>query len=81
MKFADKLREVRESKGKSRQELADGVDVSIHTVINWEQGSRAPSFGTVMSICKYLGVKCTIFDGCDFGEAEEKPGRGRPKKT
>jgi transcriptional regulator with XRE-family HTH domain len=80
MKFADKLREIRESKDISRQEMADSLKVSLYTVINWEQGSRIPTFPTVQGICKALSVRCTVFDGCDFGDAEDKPGRGRPKK-
>jgi transcriptional regulator with XRE-family HTH domain len=80
MTFADKLRELREAKGMSRQDFADRVEFSIHTLINWEQGTRMPSFGTVQVICKVLGVACTVFDGCEFGDAEQKPGRGRPKK-
>jgi transcriptional regulator with XRE-family HTH domain len=81
MKFADKLRQIRESKGVTRQGLADSLDVSIHTIIHWEQGNRVPPFGTVLALCKALGIQCTTFEGCDFGDAEDKPGRGRPKKA
>ncbi|WP_294124222.1 helix-turn-helix transcriptional regulator [Sphingomonas sp.] len=80
MKFADKLRELRESKGITRQALADTMELSLPTIISWERGDRVPTFGTVLQLCKALGVRCTIFEGCDFGEAEGKPGRGRPSK-
>ena len=81
MKFADKLREIRESKGVSRQDLADRLERSLQTIILWERGDRVPTFGTMLQLCKALGVRCTVFEGCDFGEAEDKPGRGRPKKS
>jgi transcriptional regulator with XRE-family HTH domain len=80
MTFADQLRELREAKAYSRQDLADELDVSLQSIINWERGDRTPPFPMVQALCKALGVKCTVFDGCEFGEAEDKPGRGRPRK-
>jgi transcriptional regulator with XRE-family HTH domain len=80
MTFADKLRSLRETKGMSRQDFAKKMEVALQTVINWERGDRIPTFPTIQVICKALAVRCTVFDGCDFGDAEDKPGRGRPKK-
>lgn len=81
MTFADKLRQLREAKGLTRQEFAEKLEVATQTVTNWELGDRLPTFSTVLKICKALGIRCTAFEGCDFAEAEDKPGRGRPKKS
>lgn len=80
MTFADKLRELREAKGWSQKALAEKSGQPQQSIANWEQGLRAPLFEAVQSLCKALGESCVVFDGCEFGSAETKPGRGRPKK-
>ena len=42
MKFGDKIRELRKSKGITQEELGKLVGVSIRTVINYEKGSCYP---------------------------------------
>ena len=42
MKFGDKIREWRKSKGLTQEELGELVGVSIRTVINYEKGSCYP---------------------------------------
>jgi transcriptional regulator with XRE-family HTH domain len=81
MTFGEKLRELREAKGWSQKELAEHSGQPQQSIANWEQGIRAPLFGAVQRLCAALAVPCTIFDGCEFGEADDKPGRGRPKNA
>jgi transcriptional regulator with XRE-family HTH domain len=78
MLFADKLRELRMSKGWSQKELAQRAGVSQQGLTQWETGGRNPNFPAVISLCRALGVHSTIFEDCEFREVEEKRGRGRP---
>ncbi len=80
MTFADKLKSLREAKGWSQKQLAEQSGESQRSIANWELGIRAPLFEAVQSLCIALGVRCTVFDGCEYGAAEAPRGRGRPKK-
>lgn len=46
----NKLRELREAKGWSQQQMADKLDVSRQTVISIEQGKYDPSLPLAFSI-------------------------------
>ena len=81
MTFAEKLRELREAKGWSQKELAERSGVSQQGLAHWEHGDREPGFAAVQSICKALGVRCTIFDDCEYAKIEDGRGRGRPPKA
>lgn len=79
MTFAEKLNSLRIDKDWSQKELADRAGTTQQAVARWETGERIPGFDHVQSLCQALGVACTVFDGCDHAENEEKRGRGRPK--
>jgi transcriptional regulator with XRE-family HTH domain len=81
MTLGDKLRELRERKGMSQKELAEAVGFKQPSIARWETGEVAPSFGDLQKLCAALGVKLRVFEDCNFAEAEEKRGRGRPKKS
>ena len=81
MTFGEKLRELREAKGMSQKALAEATEQAQASIARWEIGHQVPSFDVVLTLCKALGVRCTTFERCDFGQAEEKRGRGRPKKS
>jgi transcriptional regulator with XRE-family HTH domain len=80
MKFAEKLRELRESKGLTQKALADASGQAQQSLARWENGAQVPSIDAVQSICRALGVECTVFNGCDYEPVEDKRGRGRPRK-
>lgn len=50
----DKLKELREKKGLSQQELADKLFVSRSAVAKWENGNGIPSEVNLDAICKFL---------------------------
>lgn len=68
MTFAEKLKELRESKKLSQKELAEAAGVTQATLSRWESGSQTPGFPDAMSLCKALGVRCTAFEGCEFNK-------------
>lgn len=56
--LAARLTEVRESKGKTVQDVADYLEVSVKTIYGWETGSREPSLENLYQLAKYL--RCTV---------------------
>lgn len=56
MKFADRLRELRTSKGLSQSELAKKLNVSKSTISMLEVGSRKPSWELMEQIADYFNV-------------------------
>src|SRR4051812_23710578 len=82
MTFGDKLRELREGMGVSRQALAEASGVTFATIHGYEIGRRAPSFSNVVRLAKSLGVDCTAFSKCEdiASEEEEKPAPKRKGK-
>lgn len=90
MKFGDKLRKLRESRGLTQQQLAAMSGRPQQSIGRWEQGKQVPGFDAVHAVCAALGVRTTEFDGCEFGpvvggapakrgkrKAETPPGRKR----
>ena len=51
-----RLKELRESRNLSQQDLAKALKVSPSTVSNWEAGKREPDMTMVIAICEYFGV-------------------------
>jgi len=72
---------LRESAGITQQELADRARMHKLGVAKLEQGLREPTWATVQSLAKALGV--TVLDFVvEGGETEARPAqRGRPRKA
>ena len=51
-----RLKELRENKNLSQQDLAKALKVSPSTVSNWEAGKREPDMAMVIAICEYFNV-------------------------
>jgi transcriptional regulator with XRE-family HTH domain len=74
MKFAEKLRELRDAKGLSEAKLADSSGVPFGTIHEYGLGRRKPSFAAVVKLAKALGVTCEAFAECDdIAKDEEQP--------
>lgn len=54
--FSLRLKELRESKKISQQELAAKIGVSQSTIGMWESRKREPSFSTIEKIADFFGV-------------------------
>lgn len=80
MTFGEKLRELRLAKGLTQKELADQAGTNQQSVGRWEAGLQTPAFDAVQALCRALGVKCMVFDDCDFGKSPGRRVRGRPTK-
>ena len=66
MKFAQKLRELRDDKGLTEAQLAKASGVSLATLHDYGLGRRAvPSFANVLKLAAALGVTCEAFADCE----------------
>jgi transcriptional regulator with XRE-family HTH domain len=76
--FAGRLKELREAKGWTQEELARKAGVSQRGIANWELGLRAPSWPNVVALAEALGVPTDTF----LKPPAKRPpaGRGRPPK-
>ena len=72
MSFGSKLREYREAKGYTQEQLAQMIGVAKTTITGYERGNRSPDVSKIKKLAAALGV--TGDDLLDTGiEAIEKP--------
>lgn len=57
--FGKKLKEKREEKRKSQEEVAYVVSVSQGTISNWENDKREPTYPQVIKLTMALGINTT----------------------
>ena len=55
-KIAEKLVELRTSKGVTQEDVAQSLSISNKTVSKWENGASAPDLSMVVELAKYYGV-------------------------
>jgi transcriptional regulator with XRE-family HTH domain len=77
--FAGRLRELREAKGWTQQQLAEKANMTKDGLARLERGDRSPAWETVVALCQALGVDCSAF--LTAPADREAPGPGRPKKA
>ncbi|MBQ9031702.1 MAG: LexA family transcriptional regulator [Parasporobacterium sp.] len=53
-RFGQRLKEARRSKGLSQKELADQMQVTRNTVINWERDKSRPDYRILPALCRIL---------------------------
>jgi transcriptional regulator with XRE-family HTH domain len=76
--FAGRLKELREERGWTQQELADRAGLKLAGVRNLEQGRTYPEWPSVLLLCVALGVDPGAFTTAPA--TQDIPGRGRPPK-
>ena len=53
----DRIKELREKRGWTKQKLADLLDMKSYTSITkWEQGNNLPRGGEIIKLCKLFEV-------------------------
>ena len=75
--FGQLLRGIRKEKGLTQQALADASNLSRVEIARLETGVRSPSWETVKTLCRALGVGCDVFMGPAENAKEPKAGRSR----
>jgi transcriptional regulator with XRE-family HTH domain len=78
-RLGNRIRELREAAGLTREQLGAAAGVSVRAVVQWELGEREPGWFNVLALAAALGVDCRAF----AAEPAERPpaGPGRPKKA
>lgn len=61
--FANRLLEIRELKGITRQKMADDLEISRASLEYYEKGKRTPDLNTINRISDYLGVSVDYLFG------------------
>jgi len=63
--FSKRLRELREDKNLSMQELAVIINVSNAAISNWENEINEPKISYLAALAKYFGVSADYLLGLD----------------
>lgn len=71
MAFAERLKELRNEKGKSQKELANELNFSIPTLSHWECGYQEPSYKDLISLCRYFEVSTDYLLGITSDDGAE----------
>lgn len=78
VQLGNRIRELREAAGLSREQLATAAGVSVRGIVQWELGEREPGWFNMLALSEALGVDCNAFTQVP---AERPPGApGRPRK-
>lgn len=56
MVFAERLKDLREALGLTRQQLADSTGLSVHTILSYEKGRREPNSKAMASLERFFNV-------------------------
>ncbi len=55
--FAKRLKELRQQKGMTQEELAKTADLSVSFIRSLEQATHAPSFDSIEKLCEALKIQ------------------------
>jgi len=77
--FRFRLRELREERGISREDLAERSGIGEGTIRDLEQGRTHPAWKTVVALAEGLGVSVEAFT-TPPADTSARP-RGRPRKV
>ena len=80
MTFGQKLRELREANGMSRETLSVASDVTFSTIHGYEMDRRSPSLAIAQKLAAALGVSCEAFAECEDVKGEEAKPAKKGKK-
>ncbi len=81
MSFAHRLRELREEKGLSREDLSQLCGLGRGTVRDYEQGRREPTLQSPFKLADALGVRVEHFKNGDEGKPAKAPGVAQEVQT
>jgi transcriptional regulator with XRE-family HTH domain len=78
--FASRLKDLREAAGLTQGELAQRAGVTTDAISRLERGDRKPTWETVLSLAKVLGVRSTAFEGSEGDGGQETPPTPEPRR-
>jgi transcriptional regulator with XRE-family HTH domain len=78
VEFKDKLKEVRQQRTLTQEQLAQRAGISLGNVRNYEQGLRQPSWAAVVKLSRALGVSADTFSACVPNSETESAEESKP---
>lgn len=63
MKFGERLRELRKSRGIAAEKIANEIGASRRVYVNWEAGRNEPSIAQQIWLADYFGVSLDYLVG------------------
>lgn len=63
--FSENLKRIRTELRKSKRDLAQGIDVSMSTIENWEKGKSLPNLTNLFKLCQLLECSCDALLGVE----------------
>lgn len=73
MRFSEKLREQRKSRGYTQEELAEKLGVSRQAIARWESGETTPDMELLIRICAEFSVSADYMIHDDYESDEDIP--------
>ena len=80
MTFAERLTELRKSRGWSQEQLGERLGVTRQTVSKWELGSTTPEMEKLAAMSELFGISIDALVKGEGAPAEELPTE-KPKRT
>ena len=56
MKFSDRLKELRNEKGLTQQNLAEMLEIKRYNISDWEQGRTEPDIKSIIKLAKFFDI-------------------------
>ncbi len=81
MGIGDQIRELREERGLSRQQLASALSLSTMAIGKYERDVMAPSYGTLIDMARFFDVSTEKLFGVDTGRKIDISGLSDEKKV
>jgi transcriptional regulator with XRE-family HTH domain len=77
--FGQKLKQLRDEKGMSQEQLSKASGVNRRSIHTYEQELRSPTAESLFALSESLEVDCSAFKGCVFKRADQtaKPKKGK----
>ena len=63
MNYANRIKELRCSRGLSQKQLAEGTCLTVTAIQNYEYGTRQPAFDALIALADFFGVSLDYLVG------------------
>lgn len=63
MNYANRIKELRCSRGLSQKQLAEGTGLTVTAIQNYEYGTRKPAFDALIALADFFGVSLDYLVG------------------
>ncbi len=64
-KFAERLKELRNERNISQNELSKQINISVACINRWENRLRIPNIESIIILCKYFGCTADYLIGLE----------------